>query len=56
MDANEACFHLLNRWVTVEKMIEGRPTSRSVRFIDFDNPESNDFLVVEEFTVKGPRW
>lgn len=56
MDANEACYHLLSRWVTVEEMIDGRPTSRSVRFIDFENVENNDFLVVEEFTVKGPRW
>lgn len=56
MDANEGCYHLLSRWVTVEEMIDGRPTSRSVRFIDYDDPENNDFLVVEEFTVKGPRW
>lgn len=56
VDANEACYHLLSRWVTVEETINGRPTARSVRYVDYDNPENNDFLVVEEFTVKGPRW
>jgi len=56
IDANETCHRLLGRWVTVEEMQHGKPVGRSVRYIDFDNPENNEFLVVEEFTVKGPRY
>lgn len=56
IDANETCHRLLSRWVTVEEVHNGKPVGRSVRYIDFDEPENNEFLVVEEFTVKGPRY
>jgi len=56
VDANETCHRLLSRWVTVEEMQAGKPVGRSVRYINWDEPEANDFLVVEEYTVKGPRW
>lgn len=59
MEANEAAHSLLSRWTIVEEMQgsgrSAKPVGRSVRYIDFDNPEANEFLVVEEFTVKGPR-
>ena len=55
LEANEKLYALLSRWVTVEEIDRGRPVGRSVRYIDFDNPERNEFLVVEEFKVKGPR-
>lgn len=56
LDTNEACHRLLSRWVTVEEIDPAtrKTVMRSVRFIDFDQPENNDFLVVEELTVKGP--
>lgn len=56
IDANETCHRLLSRWVTVEEAQNRKVAGRSVRFIDFDNPYNNEFLVVEEFTVKGPRF
>ena len=56
IDANETCYRLISRWAVVEEVHSGKPVGRSVRFIDFENPENNDFLVVEEFWVKGPRW
>lgn len=59
MEANEKVHGLLSRWVIVEEMQgSGRaaqPVGRSVRYIDYENTEANEFLVVEEFTVKGPR-
>lgn len=55
IDANEACHHLLSRWVTVDEFEGGKPVGRSVRFLDFDNPEKNEFLVVDELCVKGPK-
>ena len=55
IDANEVCHHLLSRWVTVGEFEGGKPVGRSVRYIDYDNPENNEFLIVDEFPVKGPR-
>lgn len=56
IEANEKAHRLISRWATVEEFVKGQPSGRSVRYIDFDNPENNEFLVVEEFTVKGPRY
>ncbi len=33
----------------------GPRRGQTVQFIDFDNPEKNEFLVVNQFWVKGPR-
>jgi type I restriction enzyme R subunit len=55
MDANEACHHLLSRWVTVDEFEGGKLVNRSVRYFDYDNPANNEFLIVDEFPVKGPR-
>ena len=56
IDANETCYRLLGRWVTVDEVKHGKTVGRSVRYIDFDEPENNEFLVVEEFSIKGPRY
>ena len=56
LDANEACHRLLSRWVTVEETRGGKLVSPSVRYIDFEHPDNNEFLIVEEFTVRGPRF
>ncbi len=55
MDANEACYLYLSRWVTIDEHRHGKLVSPSIKFFDFENPENNDFLVVDELTVKGPR-
>ena len=55
LEANEACHRLVSRWVTVEEMRGGKWVTPSVRYIDFDEPANNEFLVVEEFTVRGPQ-
>ena len=56
MEANEKCQRLLSRWVTVEEQVKGQAIGRSVRYIDYENPQNNEFLVVEEFYVKGTRY
>ncbi len=55
IEANEVCHNVLSRWVTVDEFESGKPVGRSVRFIDFEHPENNEFLVVDEFSVKGPK-
>lgn len=58
IDANEACHRLLSRWYTAEEQRAGDTTTQpyNLRYFDFDEPENNDFLVVEEFSIRGPRW
>ena len=55
IDANEACHQKLSRWVTVNQFKDGKAYNKSVRFFDFENLENNEFLVVDELEVKGPR-
>lgn len=54
MEANEAAMLLLLEGVGVEGQADklgGR--GRTVRFIDFDHPERNEFLLVRQFRVDG---
>lgn len=55
LEANEACYLSLSKWKTVDEFRDGKPTTRNVRFFDFDEPLNNDFLIVDELEVKGPR-
>jgi type I restriction enzyme, R subunit len=55
MEANEACHLHLSRWVTISEFRGGKLATPSIKFFDFENPENNDFLVVDELVVKGPR-
>ena len=52
IDNNEAFHNLLTDGVDVKFGIgEGKSKSDKVRLIDFDNPNNNDFLAVNQFTV-----
>ena len=52
MEANEAATELLRQGTVVEG-VEGRDGGREqvVRFIDFERPERNDFLAINQFRV-----
>lgn len=55
MEINEAVTDMLRVGTDVEGTIdydEGRP--RRVRFFDFENPEANDFLIINQFRVDTP--
>lgn len=52
LDARNRTFHrLLVDGVTVEYRSDGAIRGGQARLIDFDNPENNDWLVVNQFTV-----
>ncbi|WP_438349438.1 type I restriction endonuclease subunit R [Paenibacillus sp. FA6] len=52
--ANNRHFHeLLLDGVSVEIEIDGEKRGDSVKLIDFNDPSNNDFLVVNQFTIKG---
>lgn len=55
IERNEAATRLINRGTDVEgtpERDEGRP--RRVQFVDFDRPERNDYLAVNQFRVDTP--
>ena len=50
--ANNETFHrMLTEGVKVTYQKDGHERGDSVMLIDFDNPENNEFLVVNQFTV-----
>lgn len=52
VEANEAAHTLLSRWLTLKVPGPQGEVGRSVRYIDYDNLDNNDFLLVEEFRVR----
>jgi type I restriction enzyme R subunit len=55
IEANRT-FHLdLISGVSIDQDVGARRQKLTVRFIDFDDPEKNEFLVVNQFWVKGPK-
>ncbi len=53
---NNRAFHkMLLQGVSVEVKGEDRTKGDVVKLIDFQNPERNDFLVVNQFTIKGTK-
>jgi len=52
MTNNEKFHQMLSDGVTVEYFKQGETIGLQVRLIDFDNPENNDFLAVNQFVIK----
>lgn len=48
---NEAFHRLLTEGVTVSHFTEGEERGEQVWLVDFDNPENNDFVVANQFTI-----
>ena len=55
MEANRQFHQDLISGVSIDQDIGARRQKLTARFIDFDNPERNEFLVVNQFWVKGPK-
>jgi len=52
--ANKMFYEMLNRGVVVEvKKENGETRGDFVKLVDFENPENNDFLVVNQFVIQG---
>lgn len=55
MEANQLATELLLKGTSVESPADDASNrERSVKFIDFDHPERNDFLVINQFRVDPP--
>ena len=54
LDANKEATELLWSGVTVDGVLGLHHGNATVRFIDFDDPSRNEFLVVDQFRVDPP--
>lgn len=54
MEANQRFHQDLISGISIDQDIGARRQKQTVRFIDFDDPENNEFLAVNQFWVKGP--
>ena len=53
---NNRAFHkMLLQGIAVDVKGENETKGDVVKLIDFENPENNDFLVVNQFTIKGTK-
>jgi type I restriction enzyme R subunit len=52
MSNNEKFHQMLTNGVTVEYFKDGQSIGLQVKLIDFETPENNDFLVVNQFNIK----
>ena len=53
MEANQKIYEKLTKYISVEQDLgEGRK-SHTIKIIDFDNIENNEFLITNQFKVAG---
>ena len=55
LDENRTFHKELVANIAIEQEGPGGRRSLTIRFFDFDDPEKNEFLVVSQFWVKGPK-
>ena len=55
LSCNRAVHEWLTKGITVTYHKGGQEIGRQLKVFDFDNPQNNDWLVVDQFTVKGVR-
>lgn len=54
LEINEKIYdYIVNLQLTVDEIINGKKEKLTVKLIDFDNIENNDFIVANQFVVKG---
>lgn len=54
IEANQKFHKDLIAGVSIDQDTGGKRQKKTIRFIDFEYPEKNEFLVVNQFWVKGP--
>ncbi len=54
-EVNQKFHQDLIAGISIDQDIRARRQKQTVRFIDFQNPEKNEFLVVNQLWVKGPK-
>ena len=55
MEINQTIWEMLTQYISVEQDIDGKGRrGQTVKIIDFDNPDNNNFLCTNQFKVSGP--
>ena len=54
MEANQQVYENLVKYMSYEQNLGHGRKGQTVKVIDFDNPDNNEFLVVNQFKVQGP--
>ncbi|QWZ79558.1 type I restriction endonuclease subunit R [Aeromonas sp. FDAARGOS 1414] len=55
LSANRAFHRLLVNGVPVQYQRDGETVGDFVRLVDFENPTGNEWLAINQFTIKGPK-
>ncbi|STO36812.1 Type-1 restriction enzyme R protein [[Flavobacterium] thermophilum] len=54
MEANEKFYDMVVNYVSIQQDLGKGKKSQTVKLIDFDNPDNNEFLVVNQLKISGP--
>ncbi|WP_429699427.1 type I restriction endonuclease subunit R [Alteribacter keqinensis] len=55
MEANQSFHTLLINYMSVQQDLGKGKKNQTVKLIDFDNPSNNEFLVVDQFSIKDAK-
>jgi type I site-specific deoxyribonuclease, HsdR family len=53
LEANESLYYKLVNYISTKQDLGHGKKGQTVKIIDFDNPESNEFTVINQFYIKG---
>ena len=54
MEANQWFWERLTQYFSVDQDLGSGRRGQTLKLIDFDNPENNEFLCVDQFKIQGP--
>lgn len=55
MEANEKFYGMLTNYISIQQDLGKGKKNQTVKLVDFDKPENNEFLVVDQFTISDPK-
>ncbi|MEC2072482.1 type I restriction endonuclease subunit R [Alkalihalophilus marmarensis] len=55
MEANEAFYEMLVNYISVQQDLGKGKKNQTVKLIDFDDPDNNEYLVVDQFSITNAR-
>lgn len=53
IDANEQIYQRLTQYVSLKQDLGKGKKNQTIKYIDFENPENNEFIALNQYTVKG---
>ncbi|MFW5981327.1 MAG: type I restriction endonuclease, partial [bacterium] len=53
MEANEIIYERLVKYISLEQDLGQGKKNQTVKYIDFDNPANNEYIVMNQYKIKG---